>query len=258
MYVRTYVRIHAFVCSFSSRASQFFGTDDEGSLRDNFLVPTDAFTQSDTVGSHSLRMEQYLPQTRNYQTHDHEARTVRRSLIKSSQCEIVLSLSGKYLVSLPANSDLDATTGLRRDTTGDALASKLSVLKDAIESTFSVDFDVAFEDDTLPLCPHGDLGISNALTLTFGHAYGDLPPLQFTPGSSSGLDIEIETMQNSTYEYAECSDEGVCDHVTGLCACFPRFSSSDGRGNRGDIKNCGFKYEEAFPAQDSEGGASDV
>eukprot|EP00939_MAST-03C_sp_MAST-3C-sp1_P003071 g3071.t1 len=241
--------------------AQYFENDGDGNLKDHFLVPAEAFSASTTVSHHSMRMETYLPQTVHYQTHDHQSRDMRRTYVRTSTCDVVLTLGGTYLTALPANRGIDSISGLRVDTSGDELATKLGALRDAIESTFAVDLEISIEDETLPLCPHADLGASNVLTLTFGHAYGDLPTLRTTPGSSFGIDVTTATTQNSTYEYAECSDEGICDHTTGSCACFARFQSSDGRGNEGEIKNCGYKYEEPYrfgvDAEDGGGGGDD-
>ena len=43
-----------------------------------------------------------------------------------------------------------------------------------------------------------------------------------------------------TTENEPCSNRGLCDRTTGRCMCFPRYSSSDGLGNSGDLDDCGY------------------
>jgi len=65
-----------------------------------------------------------------------------------------------------------------------------------------------------------------------------------TTDLTGGTVSVVETVQGTT-EFIECSGQGTCDRLTGICACYPGFSSSDGSGdgitvgNRGD---CGAMY----------------
>ena len=238
--------------------SSYFQIDsDTGEVKDLFLVPDGAFTQSVKKPDHSLRMEKYLPHYKHFQTHDDMARLTRQTYVKQDECHVGLTLGGTFLVELPANSDLNSMTGLRLDQENDALASKFEELRSVVEGKYAMDLKIELSDPTMPLCPHESLGVSNVLTLTFEYAYGDLPELQFDPGSSiGGLEISVSTTQDSTYEYVECSDQGICDHSSGRCSCFNRFQSSDGRGNQGPIENCGYKYEEVIPVAGGGGDGS--
>ena len=239
--------------------SSFFQTDgDTGEVKDLFLVPSGAFSETAKKPDHSLRMEKYLPHYKNYQTHDDMARSTRQTYLKQDECHVGITLGGTFLVELPANTNLDSMTGARLDPDNDALSVKFQELKNLVEGEYAMDLEIELSDPTMPLCPHDSLGISNVLTLTFDYAYGDLPEIQFDPGSSiGGFDISVSTTQDSTYDYVECSDQGICDHETGRCTCFHRFRSSDGRGNQGPIENCGYKYEEvlALEGDDSSAGA---
>jgi len=52
--------------------------------------------------------------------------------------------------------------------------------------------------------------------------------------------IDSQSSVMGTREYAECSNRGRCDRTTGICACFPGFAQSNGRGGRGTKADCGF------------------
>ena len=44
-----------------------------------------------------------------------------------------------------------------------------------------------------------------------------------------------------TTESEYCSNRGLCDRFTGLCACFAGYYSSDGQGGSGAIGDCGYQ-----------------
>jgi hypothetical protein len=62
---------------------------------------------------------------------------------------------------------------------------------------------------------------------------------------SSGPTFTVTESVVGTKENKECSDRGVCDRTTGLCACFQYASSGDGHGNSGTRADCSFetKYQ---------------
>eukprot|EP00939_MAST-03C_sp_MAST-3C-sp1_P000406 g406.t1 len=101
------------------------------------------------------------------------------------------------------------------------------------------------DDSAASVCPLD--GSSNVLTIEFSHSRGNLPPLDVT--GFVGLDVSVTTTQQGTYENVECSDRGTCDYSTGVCACFPQFASSDGRGGPGSIRDCGHARIAPAPAQ---------
>ena len=61
----------------------------------------------------------------------------------------------------------------------------------------------------------------------------------FTGGESVGGMASIK----GTTETATCNNRGICNVVTGRCACFPTWSSSDGNGGPGDLGDCGYRND---------------
>ena len=57
---------------------------------------------------------------------------------------------------------------------------------------------------------------------------------------TSTLTATVTRDQASTQLKLECSLLGMCDHDTGVCACFGGYASSDGRAARGRLGDCGF------------------
>ena len=91
------------------------------------------------------------------------------------------------------------------------------------------------------------------ITVTFTKNSGNLPPMLL---SSAGLSTTNtltlrEGGATSTYnsgiasrtgtkEAKECSNRGVCNRLTGECACHPNYASSNGAGAAGSIPDCGY------------------
>lgn len=55
-----------------------------------------------------------------------------------------------------------------------------------------------------------------------------------------GATLQGQQSVKGTRELAFCSNHGVCDFDTGVCACDPNYGSSDGKGGPGPIGDCGY------------------
>ncbi|GBG28286.1 Multiple epidermal growth factor-like domains protein 10 [Hondaea fermentalgiana] len=72
-------------------------------------------------------------------------------------------------------------------------------------------------------------GAGTVSTLSF-KVPGDLPLLTADTTQLTGS-ISFEESVQGTTEFIECSGQGTCDRSTGICDCFPGYSSSDGSGD---------------------------
>lgn len=126
-------------------------------------------------------------------------------------------------------------------------------LKSALESlnsiqrvrVFYTDSSISFgasnlSADALHLCRSD---AAQHISIEFESPTGDVPTLVATPGTStvSSVIMTITEEVKGTKEYITCSGKGICNQETGMCECFPGYSSSDGQGNHGPLPNCGYQ-----------------
>jgi len=105
-------------------------------------------------------------------------------------------------------------------------------------------FTMAYTTGQTAFCTAGG---TNPVSLEFFSELGDLPSIVADVGGlnggNSGLAV-VEIMKGSK-QVLECGGQGICNDMTGECACFKGYSSSDGSGNaglRGDCGNFGLFY----------------
>jgi hypothetical protein len=79
---------------------------------------------------------------------------------------------------------------------------------------------------------------SNQMSIQFNTEHGNLPLLVAIPTNIDS--ITIAESVTGTKEQITCSGRGICQEDTGECACFQGYSSSNGMGQLGTIKDCGY------------------
>jgi len=84
-----------------------------------------------------------------------------------------------------------------------------------------------------PICS----STGTTFTVEFLIPTGDVPNFVVTTDGVDSVDVEETT--KGTKEWAECSNRGICDRVSGVCVCFEGMTTSDGQGNHGERGDCG-------------------
>lgn len=103
--------------------------------------------------------------------------------------------------------------------------------------------------------------------ISFASTHGDIPPITidsqlsnigstvFTQIATDGNTVQVggkvfASVKGST-EVAVCNNRGLCDTTTGMCTCFPTWSSSDGAGGPGRLNDCGYRNQKLYSFSDS-------
>lgn len=95
---------------------------------------------------------------------------------------------------------------------------------------------------------------SASISIEFLTEFGDLPLLiadttymsTSNPLMSYLPPIVISKLQIGTKEDIECSGQGICDEISGICSCRQGFQSSNGhKGSIGEKGDC--TYQNPFP-----------
>ena len=138
-------------------------------------------------------------------------------------------------------------------------APELTAALESLDSIYSVKVNFGFENS---FCTNSSN--INVNEIEFVSPHGDLPPIKFfannlvltdtaftgatgilsiaTDGSTmteKGGNVVASVMGTTESEY--CSNRGTCDALTGDCACYGQWRSSDGEGNSGNINDCGYR-----------------
>lgn len=94
----------------------------------------------------------------------------------------------------------------------------------------------SLDPDALQLCR----GSEGLIDIEFLSPTGNVPEMSVTNSGDIDGALTISTIQDGTKEYITCSGRGLCNHSSGLCDCFAGFASSDGQGNVGSRRDCGY------------------
>lgn len=150
-----------------------------------------------------------------------------------------------------------ALTFRRRTTVNLSPTTTAAELKSALEALDTVHgVQVSISNSGTQLCPAAGATTS----ITFTHNPGNLPRLQvdnhLTGGTvqlsishsgTTGLYDGIGASVDGTRESVYCSNRGLCDFSTGVCACGTGFASSNGAGASGTLGDCGIGTTTACP-----------
>ena len=97
---------------------------------------------------------------------------------------------------------------------------------------------VAYTSATDSFCASAIGG--NVVNVTFYSELGEQPLIKYDTTNLGGGSITVVQKVAGEKENHQCSNQGVCDHLTGACDCFNGYSSSDGNGNAGLRNDCGY------------------
>ena len=126
-----------------------------------------------------------------------------------------------------------------KQTTSLSADSSLSDLELALNSIPTI-YEVKVED--FNSLNNGNIcsSTTNIIQVEFLSPTGDVPLLEILNDSGTIDSISIAEDTKGTKEYIVCSGRGLCDHINGECNCFTGFASSDGQGNAGIFRDCGY------------------
>jgi hypothetical protein len=132
-----------------------------------------------------------------------------------------------------------------------SIQTAIESLADLINLDTSMGYDISSSTSSSTLCSSTS---SSSFEISLLSAYGNLPKFTLIDSTlvTRTIDVPLNLTLTSNHgmgTLTECSNQGLCNHTTGLCRCLEKFSggvidyqaiSSDGSGSLGSRGDCGY------------------
>lgn len=116
----------------------------------------------------------------------------------------------------------------------DSTTTEVKAALEALSTVGKVNVEVVAANGNNTLCQSS----GSEFMVTFKTVHGALPLITATTLNVDSFNV-VEYLQGTKKDIV-CSGRGLCNEETGMCECFAGFGSSDGDGNIGSLRDCGY------------------